>query len=81
MIIWFILGWVVSFCISLSLLVWVWRIDYDLNRGDLIFFSFMSALPISILAAVVIFLINASVLNERYNPHKGAGFTYLEVEW
>lgn len=18
---------------------------------------------------------------ERYNPHKGAGFTYLEVEW
>ena len=60
MIIWFILGWVVSFCISLSLLVWVWRIDYDLNRGD---------------------LINASVLNERYNPHKGAGFTYLEVEW
>jgi hypothetical protein len=25
--------------------------------------------------------INASVLNERYNPHKGAGFTYLEVEW
>jgi hypothetical protein len=58
MIIWFILGWVVSFCISLSLLVWVWRIDYDLNRGDLIFFSFMSALPISILAAVVIFLIH-----------------------
>jgi hypothetical protein len=56
MIIWFILGWVVSWSLSLYLFIQAWRFSFDVTRGDLVCFIFLSGFPaISLFCATVVY--------------------------